>query len=96
MKRPLCVALAVLTGAALAPAYVEAPYSLGRVCQESTNTRSLRRTGSGTRPASIQACSVRNGTPSVRPLVASLTGPEMLTGSSSAQGFFLSSAPSMA
>ena len=36
MKRLLCVAL-VLGGAALARGYVEAPYSLGRVCQESSN-----------------------------------------------------------
>jgi hypothetical protein len=37
MKRLLCVALAALACAALARAYVEAPYSLGRVCQESSN-----------------------------------------------------------
>ena len=37
MKRLLCVALAVLGCAALARGYVEAPYSLGRVCQESTH-----------------------------------------------------------
>jgi hypothetical protein len=37
MKRLLCVTLAVLIGAALARAYVEAPYSLGRVCHESSN-----------------------------------------------------------
>jgi hypothetical protein len=37
MKRLLCVALTALACAALARAYVEAPYSLGRVCQESTN-----------------------------------------------------------
>ena len=37
MKRLLCVALALLACAAFARGYVEAPYSLGRVCQESTN-----------------------------------------------------------
>jgi hypothetical protein len=37
MKRLLCISLAVLLGAALAHAYVEAPYTLGRVCQESSN-----------------------------------------------------------
>ncbi len=37
MRRLLCVGLAALTCAALARAYVEAPYSLGRVCQESSH-----------------------------------------------------------
>ena len=37
MKRLLCVSLVALLCAVLARAYVEAPYSLGRVCQESTN-----------------------------------------------------------
>ena len=37
MRRLFCAALAALACAALARGYVEAPYSLGRVCHESTN-----------------------------------------------------------
>ena len=37
MRRLLCVAAAVLLCAAVARGYVEAPYTLGRTCHESTN-----------------------------------------------------------
>jgi len=37
MRRLLCIALAALLCVTVAQAYVEAPYTLGRTCQESTN-----------------------------------------------------------